>query len=187
MRHWTGNARPLFVVVQISVHWRAGARQVPVAPDVVDPVNGWPIFVDPERARRETPCFTRVGPVPVFHEILHRVRCVFQRIVVGINGAIFNVGDLSPDGEHGIAKTVKFGLAFGFCRLDHQCTCHWPAHCWGVKPTINQSFGDVVHSDVGAFGEGARVDDAFVRNPASGSFVKDVKCPFEPLCDVVGI
>jgi len=43
--------------LHIGFHRRANAKEVAVAVNVVDPVDGRPIFIDPEGARGKAGCF----------------------------------------------------------------------------------------------------------------------------------
>src|SRR6056297_1347342 len=79
----TARGRPSLRGFGVLLHRRAGTDEVPVAPGVVDPAHRRPVLVDPERAGGEAALLARIGPVPLGHEILDRVRGAAQRALLG--------------------------------------------------------------------------------------------------------
>ncbi|MPL94939.1 hypothetical protein SDC9_41102 [bioreactor metagenome] len=157
---------------------------MPVAIDVVDPADGRPVLVLAEGAGREAALLAAVGPVPVRHQILDRVRGAAQRAVLGADAARGDVVDLGPDRLHRGDEAVKLGLGFRFRRFDHQRAGHRPAHRRRVEAVVDQPLRDVVDRHP-HLGEGAGVEDALMRHPAAVAHEEDRIGGLQPRRDVI--
>ena len=54
-----------------------------------------------------------------------------------------------------------------------------------VKAVVDQSFGDILHSDAADLGQWAQIKNAFVGDPSVAPGVQHRIVIMEPLCDVV--
>ncbi len=118
---------------------------------------------------------------------MHRVRGVSQRRGFDLPAAIFDLGDLAPDRDHGVAKTIQLGLRFGFGRLDHQRARHRKAHGRRMKAVVDQPLCDIVDGDAARNFKRPRIDDAFMRDAAFCIPVQHRKMRIQPGRDVIGI
>jgi hypothetical protein len=82
---------------------------VPVAVNVVHPVDGRPVLVAAQGIHRVGGQFTGIGVLPcVRDDVCQRVGCVGQRVVPGLQGAFLYLTYLLPDGDQRIAEAVQF-------------------------------------------------------------------------------
>ena len=159
-----------------------------VAVDVVDAGDGGPEFVLTEP--RGGPCglAARVGAGPLVRRHTGcRVWGVFQRVIRAVELAGFDGREFPVNGEHGVAETIELGEGFAFGRLDHQRAGDRPAHRGSVESEIHEALGDVLDFDAGTLLPLTQIKDAFVRDAAGFSFVKNREMLTETNGHVVGI
>mmetsp|Transcript_27572 Transcript_27572/g.51150 ORF Transcript_27572/g.51150 Transcript_27572/m.51150 type:complete len:227 (-) Transcript_27572:4156-4836(-) len=179
--------RSLLSCLGVVIHRRTDADQVTVAPCVVHTVHRWPVFVHTEGTRRETALLASVGTIPVFHQIFHGVRRVFQRVVFRINPTFFDVANFFANGQHRITEPIQLSLVLRLSWLNHQRARNRPAHGWRVEATVDQTFRNVIHGHTGTVRKRTGVDDTLMRHTAGWAFVEHVKRTFETLGDVVAV
>ena len=139
-------------------------QKIAVAVDVVDAIDGRPVFVGVARWAGSSPgrgctCGSR-------HRRRDRGRCAGRSGAGGSSSAVssdrLDVGDLGAHGDHGFAEAVEFGFGFGLGGLDHQGAGYGEGHGGGVEAVVDEALGDVFDGDAGGLLEGAGVEDALV-------------------------
>src|ERR1700733_13153608 len=104
-------AAALFRRLRVVRDRRARAHQVAIAIDIVDASDRAPVLVGARGAGRKAALGAAVGAGPVVvGDVVHGVRCMTQRRGVDFPAAGFDLGDLAPDRDHGVAEPVEFGL-----------------------------------------------------------------------------
>ena len=88
------------------------------------------------------------------------------------------------DALHRLAKAVDLRLALALRGLDHERTCHGPAHRRRMVAEVHQPLRHVFD---GHLVEMAEVEDALVCHEALGAFVERGKIRFQLPGDVVGV
>src|SRR5215510_4558419 len=157
----------------IGSHWRTGADKVPVAVSVVNPSHRRPVLVRARRAGGEATLHSGVSPIPFLaSDIKSRMRRVAQRRIGDGEAAVFDLLNLTANGDHGVAEPIQLRLRFRFSRLDHERFRHRKTHGGGMKAVINEALGDVIDRNPSGVLQRARVDNAFVRDAAMGVSVK---------------
>src|SRR5207247_542368 len=90
-------------------HRRAGAEEVAIAVDTVNPRDRWPEFLSARPGRRISGLLARIRMVPVVSRHLFcGMRRVFQKIVFAVGLARADRVDFGADRDHRLAKTVQF-------------------------------------------------------------------------------
>ena len=181
----TPHASPRFLA--FPDRW-AAAEDVAVAVDVVDAGDGGPEFVltEPWGGPSGLAAWVGAGPLVRRHTGC-RVRSVFERVIRAVELAGFHRRKFTMDGEHGVAEAVELGEGFAFGGLDHQGAGDRPAHRGSVESEIHEALGDVLDFDAGTLLPLPQVEDAFVRDAAGFSFVKNREMLTETNGHVVGI
>ncbi len=130
----------------------------------------------------------RVGAGPfVRRHTGRRVRGVFQRVIRAVELTGFHCREFTVNREHGVAEAIKLGEGFAFGRLDHQRPGDRPAHRGSVESEIHEALGDVLDFDTRTLLPLTQIKDAFVRDAAGFSFVKNREMLAEAGGNVVGI
>lgn len=166
----------------------AGADEVAIAVDIVDASDRGPELVLAQVGQRVSGLFARVGVVPcVATDDFGRMRCVFERVVLRVELAICDGGDLRMDGDHRIAEAIDFRFRFRLGWFDHERAGDRPAHGGRVEAVVHEAFGDIFDGDSAGFAERADIDDAFVSDQAVVAGVEDREKWREEFGDVVGV
>ena len=102
------------------LHRRAGAEQIAIAVNAVDPRHCGPELMFARPRGRICRLLARIWAIPfICDDLLRSVRRVFQDVVflIGLSG---NDGlDLRVNRNHRVAESIQLGLRFAFGRLDH--------------------------------------------------------------------
>lgn len=98
----------------IDLHGWAGANQVLISIDVIDPSNGWPEFVLWFHEGQWKCChLSRIGPIPVGGcDTGQGVWRHLQGVDPRVNAALLYVGDFLPDADHSVTESVQLCLVF---------------------------------------------------------------------------
>ena len=164
------------------------AHEVAVAVGVVDAGHVRPIFMLEEPRRRKRRLLARVRPVPrIVCEVACGMRRVLERVVLAIEPAVFDRGDLLADGDHRVAEAVELGLGLALGGLDHERARHRPRHGRRVIAVVHQALGDVFDLDARGLLERAAVDDELVGHPPVGAGVEHLVRAAQPRRHVVGV
>lgn len=116
---------------------RAGAHQIAVArrsPCVPPAAN----IIHARDTRWETPIGPAVAALPVVvRDVIHGVRRVTQRRGLDLEASAFNLRDLLPDRDHGIAEPVEFGPSTR-TRSARSSACPGPGSSWSARGSHNR-------------------------------------------------
>ena len=160
-------ATDLLRCAEILADRRAGADQVAVARDIVDARDRRPVFRRRRRIAsrdRPLPAANRGGAIPP----ASASAAVCGALTSGLSSlghSPFSMRAASPAIEIiAVAEPVKLMLRLGFGRLDHQRSRHRPRHGRRVETVVDQTLGDILDADAGAFLQDARVQDALMRD-----------------------
>ena len=154
---------------------------------VVDSIDRAPVLIAVQ-SRRITAKHPRVRSLPFFvDEIERSMRRIFERIVALWHASCFDLSDLLPDCDHGVAETVDLRFRFRFGRLDHQCAGHWKAHGRRMEAVVDQALCNVVDRDAGGLLERPNVNDAFMGDAIVSSPEQQPIMRLQPAGDVVGV
>src|SRR5207244_9770134 len=92
---------------RVRLHGRADAHQVPVAERALYATHRWPDLVRPRPDGREGGALARVRAVPrIGDHVPQRVRGVREQVVAARLCPVFDLLDLLPDRDEGIAEAV---------------------------------------------------------------------------------
>ena len=108
-------------------------------------------------------------------------RVVGERPVAGRHGI-----RLGPDRDHGVDKAINLGEVLALSRLDHEGACDRERHRRRVEAEVDEAFGHVIHGDTRGLGEGAKVEDALVRDEAVIPRVQHGEVVAQPQSHIVG-
>src|SRR4051812_10860238 len=87
---------------------RAGAEEIAVAPDVVDPAHGRPEFVLAEPRGRVGGLLAGVGAIPSIRaDHFGGMGSVFEQVICRVDFAFFDRGHLPVDRNKGVAEAVE--------------------------------------------------------------------------------
>mmetsp|Transcript_47461 Transcript_47461/g.135782 ORF Transcript_47461/g.135782 Transcript_47461/m.135782 type:complete len:524 (+) Transcript_47461:207-1778(+) len=163
--------------------------ELPVAEGVVHACHGRPEFAALEDPLdREGRLLPSVGVRPlVVHDLALRVGSVLQRIVIHGPRAVLDLPDLLPDGDHGVAEAVQFGLVFRLGRFHHEGMRHGPRHRWRVEAVVLQPLRDVLLHNPALPLQVRAVNDELVRALAEGVGRHDVEVRLQPGLHVVRV
>src|SRR5262249_37463805 len=172
----------------VAFHRWARADEMPVAVDVVHPVDGAPVFVAQQPFDREARQRACIRAIPVFiSEIENGMWCVLEDVVFAIHCLFLDRGNLRSNYTSGCASAVEFRLRLGFRRLDHQRAGPRKTHGRRVESVVDQPLRDVFDRDSGGVLERPRVDDALMRDAATRPLVKQRVVALEPLGNVIRV
>src|SRR6516164_153303 len=134
---------------------------------MVDPVHEAPILMHSKILQRKAGFGATVRTFPFFiRQIEHGMRRMLERVVAARHAAFLDRSDFTAYRDHGVTKSIKLGLRFGFCRFDHQRAGDWKAHRRSMKAVVDKPLRDVVNQDAGSLLQGTRIENALVCNSA---------------------
>ena len=112
---------------------------------------------------------------------------MLQRVVFAVQIAVFNRFNFRMDGQHRVAKPIKFCLGFTLGRLNHQRPRHRPTHRRRVKAAIHKPLCDILNRHTGGLFEWPHVQHTFMCHAPRWPTVEHLKRPLQPLGDVIGV